>query len=334
MSGSDSVGGGFGDILSMALKQTGVESVSSPQVDLANPNGILNEAAGAIDVSLLSSDIGSLTKGLFSSLSGTNAVNPCEKTPVSLSNGTALFPMAHSPVSGLRSVPTEYPNPLIKQESAGLDFLPDNVLDLLSDGTVLSGNNSGLSGDSVPHASVSQLSFAVPPIATPPTHPTFLTDMPMQTDTGLDDDLSDLLNSTGAEYLESLAQESDSKLPLFPPTPIPSISTVSVRDLINTSARIPPGAAASVATTTGSAVNTSSLKFDVEHVLSQLGGRSSAGVSIAPPSLSTPGTLTLPAASFNIRVASRPSLPTPVASVIRPASLVSAGGSRPPSEQV
>ena len=60
-------GGGLGDILSMALRQTGVESMTSPQISL-DSSSILNAAANTLDPSLLSSDIGVLTRGLFSTL--------------------------------------------------------------------------------------------------------------------------------------------------------------------------------------------------------------------------------------------------------------------------
>ena len=59
--------GGLGDILSMALQQTGVESVTPPSIAL-DSRSILNAAANTLNSSLLSSDIGALTEGLFSTL--------------------------------------------------------------------------------------------------------------------------------------------------------------------------------------------------------------------------------------------------------------------------
>ena len=62
-----SVSGGLGDILSLALKKTGVSSGQSPSHQF-DPSSVLNEAAGAINNSLLSSDLNTLTQGLFSDL--------------------------------------------------------------------------------------------------------------------------------------------------------------------------------------------------------------------------------------------------------------------------
>lgn len=61
--------GGLGDILSLALRKTGVSS-SHSQLPLTHgpPNSVLNQAAGAINDSLLSSDITTLTDDLFSDL--------------------------------------------------------------------------------------------------------------------------------------------------------------------------------------------------------------------------------------------------------------------------
>ena len=66
---SGSQGGGLGDILSLALKKTGVSSGRTPQqLSHGEPSSVLTEAAGAINDSLLSSDLKTLTQGLFSDL--------------------------------------------------------------------------------------------------------------------------------------------------------------------------------------------------------------------------------------------------------------------------
>lgn len=68
-----SVSGGLGDILSLALKKTGVPSTQSSSAHPFEPSSVLNEAAGAINDSLLSSDLNTLTQGLFSDLASAKA---------------------------------------------------------------------------------------------------------------------------------------------------------------------------------------------------------------------------------------------------------------------
>ena len=100
--------GGLGDILSLALRKTGVSS-SHSQLQLTHgpPNSVLNQAAGAINDSLLSSDITTLTQDLFSDLASVkgspNLLNPSptltDRVPqVTLTtvNGTGLV---HTPPS-------------------------------------------------------------------------------------------------------------------------------------------------------------------------------------------------------------------------------------------
>lgn len=79
-------GGGLGDILSMALLQTGVESVPSTQISL-DSNSILNAAANTLDSSLLSTDINVLTEGLFSTLAMVKD-SPSTSKPQALNTST------------------------------------------------------------------------------------------------------------------------------------------------------------------------------------------------------------------------------------------------------
>lgn len=81
VSGSQPV---LGDILSMALKNTGVQPAQSTQ---QLSHGELDQAAGAIDDSLFPSDLNSFTEGLFSDFTSTKATS-------SLPNETSSFPVS------------------------------------------------------------------------------------------------------------------------------------------------------------------------------------------------------------------------------------------------
>ena len=98
--GGVSGGGGLGDILSMALFQTGVDSMTPAQISV-DSSSILNAAANTLDSSLLSTDISVLTAGLFSTLAKENAIKRTNST-----NTTATT--AQSPaVSAESKVPNE-----------------------------------------------------------------------------------------------------------------------------------------------------------------------------------------------------------------------------------
>ena len=98
--GGISGGGGLGDILSMALFQTGVDSMTPAQISV-DSSSILNAAANTLDSSLLSTDISVLTAGLFSTLAKENAIKRTNST-----NTTATT--AQSPaVSAESKVPNE-----------------------------------------------------------------------------------------------------------------------------------------------------------------------------------------------------------------------------------
>ena len=140
--------GGLGDILSLALKKTGVSSTQSQlQLSHGEPSSVLNQAAGAINDSLLSSDISTLTQGLFTDLasvkSSPNSLNSTpsftERVPHAASptvNGTGLVnvsPGLNSTTSSSVSEPLSMPI-LVKPEPTSVDqcqqspFYPQNSI--------------------------------------------------------------------------------------------------------------------------------------------------------------------------------------------------------------
>lgn len=101
-SGGRGGGGGLDDILSMALLQTGVESVTPTQIPM-DSNSILNAAANTLDSSLLSTDIGVLTDGLFSTL-GLVKENPVISKPHTVaSNSGGATPVQPSTATNRES---------------------------------------------------------------------------------------------------------------------------------------------------------------------------------------------------------------------------------------
>ena len=124
--------GGLGDILSLALSKTGVSSTHS-QLQLSHgvPSSVLNRAAGAINDSLLSSDINTLTQGLFSDLasvtSSHNSLDPSpnlpERVPQVTSttvNGTGLVHTSPS-LSSTASVSEPLSMPVLVKSEAIAD---------------------------------------------------------------------------------------------------------------------------------------------------------------------------------------------------------------------
>ena len=94
-------GGGLEDILSMALMQTGVDSVPPAQISM-DSSCILSAAANTLDSSLLSTDIGVLTEGLLSTLAmakgnTTAGKPPTVNTSTRSSNSAGLSVVASQP---------------------------------------------------------------------------------------------------------------------------------------------------------------------------------------------------------------------------------------------
>lgn len=92
-------GGGLGDILSMALLQTGVDSLAPTQISM-DSNSILNAAANTLDSSLLSTDIGVLTEGLFSTLAMAKGNTVSNKKSCTTNNTSGHA----TPVTGILAV--------------------------------------------------------------------------------------------------------------------------------------------------------------------------------------------------------------------------------------
>ena len=94
-----SISGGLGDILSLALKKTGVSSAHSPQqLTHGEPSSVLNEAAGAINNSLLSSDLNTLTEGLFSDLASVKGPSISQNSTNAETIPESVVPSVASPL--------------------------------------------------------------------------------------------------------------------------------------------------------------------------------------------------------------------------------------------
>ena len=181
-----SVSGGLGDILSLALKKTGVPSAQSSSARPFEPSSVLNEAAGAINDSLLSSDLNTLTQGLFSDLasakvpssSSQNSTNTESNFSESVVPSVQASPprngtvQVHTPISSVArplSMPvlvklpsstpeqsTSYPQNSIQPTRPGPVSTPSASTPTIS----VSGGFSGVSGGTQPIASSS--SFGSP----------------------------------------------------------------------------------------------------------------------------------------------------------------------------
>ncbi len=260
----------LGDILSLALQQTGVGSLNAPKLRMEHPSSILNEAANTIDDSLLSSDIGSLTQGLLTTLA-----RPASSVAA-------------------RSAPQSQLRQAVKQEGEGmatslgpgagccgnlvdLNSLPDFAtgafgggmeggpldLSVLEDDINLDELLSG--GDSMPPVSLATGGVTTSGIQGmnallfPPTNgPSFL-----ENGTGLeDDDLSTLLSATGTDYLESITQDMVAKPMSNVPSPpyIPPVTPLSITGNYSFVRQV----------STGRTSTNSALKFDVNAVAQQL----------------------------------------------------------------
>lgn len=291
--------GGLGDILSLALEQTGVGSIPTPTISLDDPSSFLTAAAGTIDENLLSSDLNALTEGLFSSLEtvrGSNTNRPSlqrfssgpfntEKmggvpirVPLSLPSDLAdLNPhdfgavSMHSGSKGTAPLPDMAPSGGRNPESdTRLDFLQD-LLSEGNGGTVPSvlPLNSFSADNSIPSAGNLAPFHDIQQRLPPPTLPPTPADSP-----SVDDELSNLLNATGTEYLESIAQEfSSSTSPLQHPqlpVPIPTSSFTSGQLQSPVTSFNPPPSITSISGSSYPTSINSALKFDVNAVLDQL----------------------------------------------------------------
>lgn len=165
--GGGGEGGGFGDILSQALSQTGVEQFDIPPLVTGDSTSLLNAAAEAIDNSLLSTESSVLTENLFSSL--------------------AQQPKPAMPVSNLPVITAPPPaQPYAEQGEAGDDL----DLDLLGDGFDL--GDLLASDDGVAPPINMQAPLHPPP---PPPLPLPLPDLGMELDS--------LLETNGAEFFDA-----------------------------------------------------------------------------------------------------------------------------------
>lgn len=214
--------GELGDILSLALQQTGVGALNPPRLSLDNPSSILNEAADTIDDSLLSSDIGSLTQGLLSNLARPTSSKPATALHHGLvrqgGSGTGMSNRVDGlPVGNLIDISSfpeiangSFGGGLGPEENGPVDLsaLEENIdLDeLLSGVDPMPPVSLATSGEST--SGMAELDPAAMLFPPPSTAPNPLSN-------GADsDDISSLLDVTGAEYLESLSREPSSLTPL------------------------------------------------------------------------------------------------------------------------
>ena len=133
------LGAGLGDILSMALEQTGVEALQPPQISM-DSHSILSAAADTLDSSLLSSDIGVLTEGLFSTLA------MVKETPIPLVANNLTAPV----VTTQSEVPLESTPPAIVQETIAQEApVPVEAVPMSTEASVLSKPSPVMGGESL-----------------------------------------------------------------------------------------------------------------------------------------------------------------------------------------
>lgn len=136
---ANELGAGLGDILSMALEQTGVESLAPPQISM-DSNSILSAAAGTLDSSLLSSDIGVLTEGLFSTLA------MVKETPIPLVSNHLSVPV----VATQSGLPLESTPQAIVQETAAQEApVLAGAVPMSTEAPILSKPNPDMGGESL-----------------------------------------------------------------------------------------------------------------------------------------------------------------------------------------
>ena len=225
--------GGLGDILSMALEQTGFELDTSIELNLLDTNALLNVGGSCTDDPYLSMDIGSLTQGLFSGLSSAmlTATSPLPlssvmsvQTPSSIAETTVIFSQqggiqsSKQPPASVKTEPTKPSfnsveldldginlNELISQDPPIADFLPKNsqaAVPSLSELQVLAQNSLITAVPSLSELLPRPILAAVPSVATPALPQPLLVAQQQLDST---DDLSALLDSTGSEYLDSIS---------------------------------------------------------------------------------------------------------------------------------
>ena len=251
--------GGLGDILSLALEQTGVGMLPTPHVAVEDPTSILSAAAGTIDNSVLSSDIGALTEGLFSSLHGTKVSTSMDTSyeamppqrmrsngPNTTGNAGFPAPFPSSTGCGFNACSTGGGN---HTELCDIDLkdLDDLLSDDSSNVATVPGQNSAISVpnalDSIPYQTSNHNAHSS-------------TAFPAY------DELSELLNDTGTDYLESITQQLDTASS-YPAT----FSTPFARELINPAASFPNAAAIITSSSSGSH---SAMRFNVSSVIEQV----------------------------------------------------------------
>lgn len=270
---------GLNDILSLALEQTGVGVLPTPQVSVEDSTSILSAAAGTIDNAVLASDIGELTEGLFSSL---------HKPPVAVPPTTVYRTM--SPQRGAANGST------VPHSMGGSGFVrpfPPPSMDCSLNGHSMSASHGdplpdlGDLDDLLPNVSAA----AVPVQNTEISIPNTLGSIPFQssnqnpatgTDLSFDNELSDLLNDTGSEYLENFTRQLDTMHQSYPPPPDPFTSNTTTfgapiaRNLLNPAASFPNASA--LITNSSSAP-----MYDVNAVIDQVSQPAQFQVVPSPP---------------------------------------------------
>lgn len=223
--------GGLGDILSMALEQTGFELETSMS-NLLDTDALLNVGGSCNDDPLLSMDIGSLTQGLFSGLSSATLAATLTsitsvQTPASIAETTLISSQqcTNSSKQPLALVKTEPMKPsfnsveldldginlneLISQDPPVSEFFPKNSLAPVSSLSELQGFAQSSLITAVPSLSelLPQVLVSAAGTSVIETAPALAQPLLVAQQQQLDstDDLSALLDSTGSEYLDSIS---------------------------------------------------------------------------------------------------------------------------------
>ena len=242
-----------GDILSLALQQTGVESLAPPTISMADSSSILSAAAATINSNLLSRDVEALTEGLLTSLTTTKA------TPNASSAGNVLqSPQGQWTYSQEARMHCSAPDTTFTTSCVS-QSVPCNFMDLPMDSVpAVNGLATGSMGSDISDLELLDFNDLLPSIASlvpappvsnsnmgnsipiPCNSGTHLSQDPFQSalpsystngsalDGSLDDELSSLLNSTGTEYLESLSHNTVPQVPAPPYIPYATISPPNV----------------------------------------------------------------------------------------------------------
>ena len=307
-----------GDILSLALQQTGVENLAPPKLSMVDSSSILSAAAATINANLLSSDVKDLTEGLLTSLN-TSKASPIACSAGNMSHDTQgqwPYPQdsrSHHSVSG--SVPCNFmdlgPIPMdsipgaggLAPNSMGSDI---NDLEMLDFNDLLCGDTGIASLVPAPPISNSSRGHSIP---VPHSGGTNLGRDPFQSvlppysnSSPLDDELSSLLNATGTEYLESLSQDMDPLVPQVPAPPYVPYTTVSqpavTNGFLNPTTTYPP----SYPTLSHAPALPTLSTHHYRHVAPPINGLPQA----FNPSAASPPSLTIPAVPM---IARPPSVP-------------------------